>query len=69
MKRIMTQEQIEELNELLADHGETLTAFYDEGRAEILSKCCIGVLIAAPIILVIDRGISYVSKRLKSRNS
>lgn len=67
MKRIMTNEQIEELNELLVDHGDTLTAFYDEGRAEILSKCCVGALIAVPVVLAIDRGVSYISKRIKSR--
>lgn len=27
----MTKEQIDELNELLVNHSETLTAFYDEG--------------------------------------
>lgn len=27
----MTNEQIRELNELLVDHSEALTAFYDEG--------------------------------------
>lgn len=30
MKR-MTNAQIDELNELLKNHGETLTAFYNEG--------------------------------------
>ena len=29
--RKMTSAQIEVLNELLAEHGDTLTAFYDEG--------------------------------------
>lgn len=28
---LMNSKQIDELNELLKDHGETLTAFYDEG--------------------------------------
>lgn len=27
----MTTEQVKELNDLLKDHAETLTAFYDEG--------------------------------------
>lgn len=31
MKRIMTNAQIDEVNKLLADHGNALTAFYDEG--------------------------------------
>lgn len=31
MKRIMTNAQVDEVNKLLADHGNALTAFYDEG--------------------------------------
>lgn len=31
MMRIMTNAQIEEVNKLLKDHGNALTAFYDEG--------------------------------------
>ena len=31
MRETMAKEQIDEINELLIDHGEALTAFYDEG--------------------------------------
>lgn len=34
----MNSKQIEELNELLVEHSETLTAFYDEGIQYGLNK-------------------------------
>lgn len=67
MKRMMTKEQIDEVNELLVDHGETLTAFYDEGRTEIMLECCKAILIAMPIIFIVDRSITYINKRRKSQ--
>ena len=37
----MNSKQIDELNKLLEDHSETLTAFYDEGIEYGMNKGCV----------------------------
>ena len=49
MKPKMTDEQIKEVNELLEDYGDSLTAFYDDalrqGRIEgIIAGCLVGTI-------------------------
>jgi hypothetical protein len=61
--RRMTNEQIDKLNELLVDHAETLTAFYDEGLGIGARKGAIG----ATIGIAITAGIIYSVKKLKSK--
>lgn len=61
---LMNNKQIDELNELLKDHGETLTAFYDEGihmgKKKGFAAGVIGSLIGSLAIIV---GTRIISKR------
>ena len=42
--KYMTSAQIDELNTLLEKHGETLTAFYNEGMAQGAKNVTIGIV-------------------------
>ena len=63
---LMNSKQIDELNELLKDHGETLTAFYDEGinfgKKKGFIVGAIGSLIGLLTIIVGNRIISKRSR-------
>jgi len=61
----LTNAQIDEINMLLKDHGEALTAFYDEIMARSARNAVIGILIGATIYLSIEV-IRYVKKHEKS---
>ena len=56
---LMNSKQIDELNELLKDHGETLTAFYDEGinfgKKKGFIVGAIGSLIGSTVIIVASK--------------
>jgi len=62
----LTNAQIDEINMLLKDHGEALTAFYDEGMAYGARNAVIGMFIGATIYLSIEV-IRYVKKHEKSK--
>lgn len=63
---LMNSKQIDELNELLKDHGETLTAFYDEGirigKKNGFTIGFIGSLIGSLTVIVGNRIISKRSR-------
>ena len=62
---IMTNNQIDELNELLKDHAETLTAFGDEllnyGMKKGSIAGCLGIGISLSAF--------YIAKKIKSKKS
>lgn len=64
MKRIMTNAQIDEVNKLLADHGNALTAFYDEGIRYGMSLGYKQVLCGA-VFAVVAMGAIEVVKIIK----
>ena len=55
----MNNKQIEELNKLLVDHSETLTAFYDEGIEYGLAMGCGLAAVMATIGSVVGISIAY----------
>ena len=63
----MTNNQIDELNELLKDHAETLTAFGDEllkyGMTRGLISGCLGTYLGIGISL----SAFYIAKKIKSK--
>ena len=61
----MTKEHIDTINELLTEHGEALTAFYDEG---IYYGMKLGVVFTA-IGVGIVASINYVSYKIKNAKS
>lgn len=65
----MTNNQINELNELLKDHGETLTAFGDEflrkGMVNGFISGCLGTYLGIGIGL----SVIHITKKIKSRKS
>lgn len=60
---MMDNKQIEELNELLKDHGDVLTSFYDEGHCYGMTK---GVTIGAIGGLIGCLSMAVISK-IRSR--
>lgn len=69
----MTHEQIDELNELLAEHSETLTAFYDEGiqyglKRGIIAGIVCGSLMAlgAGVACGLDKIREFKKKEIES---
>ena len=64
----MTSAQIDELNTLLEKHGETLTAFYNEGMAQGAKNVTVGVLISTGVLLSI-RIIKTIIETHKERES
>ncbi|MCM1090062.1 MAG: hypothetical protein NC413_04410 [Muribaculum sp.] len=64
----MNSKQIEELNELLVNHSETLTAFYDEGIQYGLNKGCILGAIGSVIGVAISCGVIKIVSHRKKRN-
>lgn len=69
-KQILTNNQIDELNNLLVDHSETISAFYDEGITYGLRKgyligfvgCSLGVLSAIVINKIVKHKKSQKSE-------
>jgi len=62
---MMNNKQIDELNELLVDHGEALTAFYDEGIHYGMFKGATIGAIGSAIGVVIMYGIIKLKSRTK----
>lgn len=65
MKFIMTNEQINDVNELLKAHGDSLTAFYDEGIYHGKVK---GIIIGA-LVGAVASNICWVVNLLKIANN
>lgn len=63
----MTHQQIEELNNLLVDHSECLTAFYDEGIDFGIKKGAGVIAVVALIGSLAVTGVIAVKKRLKPK--
>lgn len=59
----MTNEQIDELNELLVDHSEALTAFYDEGIRYGLKSGAVLVIAGAALAALISCGVEVIKSR------
>lgn len=59
----MTNEQIDELNELLVDHSEVLTAFYDEGIRYGLKRGATLVIAGAALAALVSCGIEVIKTR------
>lgn len=59
----MTNEQIDELNELLVDHSETLTAFYDEGIRYGLKHGVVLVIAGAALAALVSCGVEVIKSR------
>lgn len=59
----MTNEQIDELNELLADHSEVLTAFYDEGIRYGLKHGAVLVIAGAALAALVSCGVEVIKSR------
>lgn len=66
----MTSAQIDEINELLKNHGEALTAFYDAGihyGLKLSEKWIFtGVIIGIALGAAID-GIKYIKSKCKTK--
>lgn len=65
MKFKMTNERIDEINELLKTHGDSLTAFYDEGIYHGKVK---GIIIGA-LVGVVTSNIYWVVKTIKNHKN
>ena len=61
----MTHQQIEELNNLLVDHSECLTAFYDEGIDFGFKKGAGIIALGSLIACLATTGVIVLKKRLK----
>lgn len=61
----MTNEQIDELNELLVDHSEALTAFYDEGIRYGLKHGAALVIAGATLAALVSCGIEVIKSKKK----
>lgn len=59
----MTSEQIGELNELLVDHSEVLTAFYDEGIRYGLKRGATLVIAGAALAALVSCEIEVMKTR------
>lgn len=64
----MNNKQIEELNELLVEHSETLTAFYDEGIEYGMNKGCVLGAIGSVLGMAIAYGVIKVVSHCKKKN-
>lgn len=63
----MTNEQIDELNELLVDHSEALTAFYAKG-IHCGIKCGVALVIDGAILAaLVSCGIEVIKTRRKAK--
>ncbi len=76
MKSVMSAKQIEEINELLANHGDALTAFYDEGlsigkSSGFVDGCMAGFSIGACFmggVVLFAYYMTNISKKKKQQN-
>lgn len=66
---IMTNNQIDELNELLKDHAETLTAFGDELLNYGMKRGSIAGCLGTYLGIGISLSAFYIAKKIKSRKS
>lgn len=64
----MNNKQIEELNELLVKHSETLTAFYDEGIEYGMNKGCVLGAIGSVVGMTIAYGVIKIVSHHKRNN-
>ena len=65
----MTNNQIDELNELLKDHAKTLTAFGDEMLHYGMMKGSIAGCIGTYLGIGMSLSAFYIVKKIKSRKS
>ena len=65
MKFKMTHEQIDEVNKLLRDHRESLTAFYDEA----LHQGRVDGIIAGVLVGAIAANICWVVKSIRNHKN
>lgn len=63
----MTNNQVNELNELLKDHAETLTAFGDELLNYGMRKGLIGGCLGTYLGIGIGLSVIHITKKIKSR--
>ncbi len=63
----MNSKQIEELNELLVEHSETLTAFYDEGIEYGMNKGCLLGAIGSVVGMTIAYGVIKIVSHYKKK--
>lgn len=66
---IMTNNQIDELNELLKDHAKTLTAFGDEMLHYGMLKGSIAGCLGTYLGIGISLSAFYIAKKITSRKS
>ena len=66
---IMTNNQIDELNELLKDHAETLTAFGDELLNNGMKMGSIAGCLGTYLGIGISLSAFYIVKKIKSKKS
>jgi hypothetical protein len=66
---IMTNNQINELNELLKDHAETLTAFFDEALTKGMKKGFIGGCLGTYLGIGVGLSVIHITNKIKSRKS
>ena len=66
---IMTNNQINELNELLKDHAETLTAFGDELLNHGMKMGSIAGCLGSYLGIGISLSAFYIVKKIKSKKS
>lgn len=66
---IMTNNQIDELNELLKDHAETLTAFGDELLNHGMKMGSIAGCLGSYLGIGITLSAFYIAKKIKSKKS
>ena len=65
----MTNNQINELNELLKDHAETLTAFGDELLNYGMKRGAIAGILGTHLGIGIGISAFYIAKKIKSKKS
>ena len=65
----MTNNQVNELNELLKDHAETLTAFGDELLNRGMKMGSIAGCLGTYLGIGIGLSVIHITKKIKSRKS
>ena len=64
---MMNNKQIDEINNLLINHSDSLTAFYDEGIRYGLNRGCVVGAIGGTIGATIVYGIITLKSRIKKK--